>query len=106
MQLITAIIQPFMVDRLTRALRKAGFKHYTVDEAQGSSLVPNDPVHLQGRIRIEVAVVDERSEELMELIGNTVSTHQQGDGVIYAMPITRFVHIQSGLIDNKALTQS
>ncbi len=106
MQLITAIIQPFMVDKLTRALRKAGFRNYTVDDAQGSSLVPNDPVHLQTRTRIEVAVLDERSEELIELISSTVSTHQQGDGIIYAMPITRFVHILSGLMDNKALSQN
>ncbi|HMY05288.1 MAG TPA: P-II family nitrogen regulator [Candidatus Obscuribacter sp.] len=103
MQLVTAIIQPFMVDRLTRALRKAKVSGYTVEEVQGSGVVGDEPAYVRPRSRVEVAVNDDRVEEIIDLITRTVSTHQQGDGIIYAVPISRFIHIESGKADMNAL---
>ncbi|HNG22111.1 MAG TPA: P-II family nitrogen regulator, partial [Candidatus Obscuribacter sp.] len=71
MQLVTAIIQPFMVDRLTRALRKAKVSGYTVEEVQGSGVVGDEPAYVRPRSRVEVAVNDDRVEEIIDLITRT-----------------------------------
>ncbi|MBN8661605.1 MAG: P-II family nitrogen regulator [Candidatus Obscuribacter phosphatis] len=103
MQLVTAIIQPFMVDRLTRALRKANVPGYTVIDVEGSVNVADEPVSAMPRVRVDVAVNDARADEVMEIMANTVRTHQKGDGIVYAIPISRFVHIETGKADTKAL---
>ncbi len=105
MQLITAIIQPYMVDRLTRALRKARVTGYTIGEVHGSGIIGDDPVPHKPRSRVEIAVNDDRVDEIFNVITSTVSTHQKGDGIIYAVPISHFVHIDSGRNDMTALSQ-
>lgn len=93
MHLVTAIIQPFMVDKLTRALRKARVGGYTIAEARGSSFKPDDPAHLNPRLRVEVVVHDDMVDEVIDIITTTVNTHQKGDGVVFAFPLSRFIDI-------------
>ena len=104
MQLVTAIIQPYMVDRLTRALRKARVTGYTIGEVHGSGIIGDDPVPVKPRARVEVAVNDDRVEEVMAIICQAVSTKQKGDGIVFALPISRFIHIDSGKVDMTALS--
>lgn len=94
MQLVTAIIQPFMLDRLTRVLRKQGVTGYTVTELKGSGHnLGESPDYLHPHIKIEVAVNDEEVSAIMEVISSTVRTHQEGDGIIYSLPLDKFIKI-------------
>lgn len=106
MQLITAIIQPFMLDRLTRALRKQEVTGYTVTELKGSGRdLADSPDYLRPRVKIEIAAIDEDVALITELISKTVGTHQEGDGVIYSLPLLSFANIQSGLAGSAALSK-
>lgn len=106
MQLITAIIQPFMLDRLTRALRMHEVTGYTVTELKGSGRdLANSPDYLRPRVKIEIAANDDDAAQIIELISETVSTHQEGDGVVYALPLSSFANIQSGLVGSEALSK-
>ncbi|MBX9878407.1 MAG: P-II family nitrogen regulator [Candidatus Obscuribacterales bacterium] len=106
MELITAIIQPFMLDRLTRTLRMQEITGYTVTELKGSVLNLNDSAdYLQPRVKVEIAVNNEESSNIIQLISKTVRTHQEGDGIIYSVSLNSFSNIQTGLTGPEALAK-
>jgi len=103
MQLITTMVEPFTVDRLTRALRKAAVPTYTMTEAKvytgedgGGDLAP--------KIKIELAVEDNQVLALIDLIRETVSSHQESDGIIFVSELRHVVGIKSGRTGSDALT--
>lgn len=105
MKLVTAIIQPFMMDRLARALRKNNVSGYTASDVMGSGRdLANTGDYLQPRVKVEVAVLDEQVSSLIDLIVQTVRTHQDGDGIILVTPLLQVVNIQTGLTGENALT--
>jgi nitrogen regulatory protein PII len=103
-KLITAIIQPFMLDKLARALRKQPITGYTAAEVQGSGAdLLQTPAYLAPRVRVDIAVLDDQVELITEVIVNTVSTHQEGDGVIFVSPLEEVINIQTMLRGEEAL---
>ncbi len=97
MQLITAIIQPFMLDRLARALRKQAIMGYTATKVELSGQNPQDaPSYLESRIKIEIPVSDELADSITELILTTVGTQQESDGIVYVTPLLDARDIQTG----------
>lgn len=106
MQLITAIIQPFMLDRLCRVLRKENLSGYTVTAVKGSGReLSGSPEYLRDRVKVEIAVVDELVDSTVEIILSAVGTHQQGDGVIFVTPIFQVVNIQTRERGDRALNR-
>lgn len=104
MQLITAIIQPFMLDRLTRRLRKEKVPGYTVTQVSGSwHEMEEIPQPTMARIKVEVAVNDEQVDKICELICATVSTLQEGDGILMVTPINKVVSLRTGERGPRAL---
>jgi len=102
-KLVTAIIQPFMLDRLGRALRQSAVTGYTVTETRGFSReAPEDSEYLGARIKIEIVTTDDEVDQLIELITSTVGRHQTGDGVILVTDVAQFVHIASWKADSEA----
>jgi nitrogen regulatory protein PII len=105
MQLITAIIQPFMMERLARQLRKQKVTGYTVTPVSGSGRdLANTPEYLQPRIKVEIAVNDETVDTICALITNAVNTHQDGDGILFVTPITHAINLQTLAVGANALT--
>ena len=97
MKLVTAIIQPFMIDRLARALFKAPISGYTVTESQGSAKPDiSNPQYLIARSKVEIVVKDEHVEQLINLILQAVGTHQDGDGILFVSNIDQVIDIASG----------
>lgn len=104
MKLVTAIIQPFMIDRLARALFKAPISGYTVTESQGSAKPDmSNPQYLVPRSKVEIVIRDEHVEQLINLILHTVGTHQDGDGILYVSNIDQVVDIATGKRGAEAL---
>lgn len=99
MKLITAIIRPNMLDKLTVELENVpNFPGMTVSDAEGfgqrlrttvyDSLNPFKP-----KKRIEIAVNDEMTVEIVNVIRKNAHTGKKGDGIIFVMPIENAVLI-------------
>lgn len=99
MKLITAIIRPNMLDKLTVALEDVqGFPGMTVSDAEGfgqrlrttvyDSLNPFKP-----KKRIEIVVNDDMVTEIVKVIRSHAHTGKKGDGIIFLMPIDEAVLI-------------
>jgi len=107
MKLVTAIIQPFMLDKLARILRRQSVSGYTATDVRGSgSDLANTPDYVRPRVKVEIAVNDEHVSMLTEAIIQTVSTHQGGDGIILVSPLEDAINIQTGLRGVAALNAS
>lgn len=104
MKLLTAIVQPFTIDKLARTLFKAPISGYTVTESQGSAKPDMaNPQYLVPRSRVEIVVKDEHVEQLIALILQACGTHQDGDGIIFVSPLEQVVDIASGKRGHDAL---
>ncbi|MBI2812539.1 MAG: P-II family nitrogen regulator [Candidatus Melainabacteria bacterium] len=104
MKLITAIIQPFMTDRLARALRKSAVTGYTVTDVSGSGRdLSLSPDYLKPRVKFEIVANEPKVQEITKLIVDTVGRHREGDGVIYVTDVVNFINVQTGQIDHAAL---
>ena len=108
MKLITAVIQPSMLERLASALRKARVPGITVVEAKGfgreTFLSDWDLTgYLTPKTKVELAVNDDQVENLVKLIQKTVTTGQSGDGIIFVTEILGSTRIGSGESGDVAL---
>lgn len=106
MQEIKAIIQPFMLERVLRALvtlhdlpgltvsEVAGWGRTQADDAR-------DVVHHGGHAfasmkKIEIVVADHRVAEIVETIRRAAHTGNPGDGKIFVSEVGEAVKIRSG----------
>ncbi len=97
MKLITAIIQPFQMDKLARALLRAPVTGFTVLEARGFGRGTTDSTgYLVPRTQVEIAVADKHLEAVKKIVLNTVGTQQDGDGVVLVSELLEAINIQSG----------
>lgn len=96
MKLVTAIIKPFMLDKLARKLTKARITGFTVTDARGHGHGAEEMEILSPRIKVELVVTDDYLDTVHELILKTVSTHQEGDGIIYVSPVESVTNIRTG----------
>ena len=103
MKLVTAIIQPVMVPKLARVLRKQPVTGYTISRVEGSGSDPDpSPDYVKPKAKFEIAIPDHLMEQLIKLIVDTVSTHSEGDGIVFATTLDAFVNLQSGRRDDAA----
>lgn len=93
MQLVTAIIQPFMLDRLARALRKHAVAYVVSRVELSEQNESNAPSYLESRVKIEIPVNDELVETICKLILETVGTHQESDGILYVTQLLEAIDI-------------
>lgn len=104
MKLVTAIIRPFRLDEVRRAVADLGLQGLTVTEVLGFGQ-PVQREHYRGveysfdsapRTRIEVAVDDAILEPVVEAIGNVARTGQRGDGKIFVLDLAEVIRIRTG----------
>ncbi len=100
MKLVSAVIKPKSLTRLQSMLRKAGVPGLTVIKAQGfgtenKSTDINNLGLLTERIKIEVALEDEKVDEVVKLICDAVGTNsKQGDGIIFVWDLVSATRIE------------
>jgi nitrogen regulatory protein P-II 1 len=105
MKLVTAIIQPYMFDKLARAFRKGHHSCFTVFPVSSSG-VPDGDISVDlmtEKVRVDVVVQDDQAVEVSELIASTVGTHQEGDGIIFVSEISYAININTGQRGPEAL---
>jgi nitrogen regulatory protein PII len=103
MKLITAVIKPFMLDKLSRALTKMPITGFTVTDARGYGRGGEEVDLLTPRVRFEIVVLPEDVQMVSDLIFKTVSTHQDGDGIMFVTDVESVTNIRTGALNKEAL---
>lgn len=116
MKIITAIVQPFRLSKVTYALEEIeGFPGMTVTDVRGFGReksaheegsphrVIEDFVEYVKKVRIEIVARDEMVEQIVETITRVAHTGNRGDGKVFVWPVEHAVRIQTGETDDTAL---
>ena len=112
MKLITAIIKPFRLDDVRNALAEAGIQGMTVSEVKGFGRQRGHTELYRGaeyvvdflpKAKVEVAVPDERVDQVAEAIIASARTGKLGDGKIFVTPLEHVIRIRTGETDQGAL---
>lgn len=112
MKLITAIIKPFKLDDVRDALSAIGVKGITVTEVKGFGRQKGHTELYRGaeytvdflpKVKIEAAVSEALTEQVMEAIAQAANTGKIGDGKIFVTDLEQAVRIRTGEVGDQAL---
>lgn len=112
MKLITAIIKPFKADDVREALSELGVSGMTLTEVKGFGRQKGHTELYRGaeyvidflpKVKLEIAVSDELSDQVVEAICKTANSGQIGDGKIFVSNLEQTIRIRTGETDNDAL---
>jgi nitrogen regulatory protein P-II 2 len=112
MKLVTAIIKPFKLDDVREALSEIGVQGMTATEVKGFGRQKGHTELYRGaeyivdflpKIKIEVAIADERLDDVMDAIRNAANTGSIGDGKIFVLNLEQALRIRTGETGNDAL---
>jgi len=105
MKLITAVIKPFKLDDVREALSDIGVQGITVTEVKGFGRQKGHTELYRGaeyvvdflpKVKIEVAVTSEMSEQAIEAITSAANTGKIGDGKIFVSSLEQIIRIRTG----------
>jgi nitrogen regulatory protein P-II 2 len=112
MKLVTAIIKPFKLDEVRDALLRLGIHGMTITEVKGYGRQKGHTEIYRGaeyainflpKVRVEVAVPTELTEQVVSVMGAAARTGKIGDGKIFVTPIDQAVRIRTGETNADAL---
>ncbi|GGN29913.1 P-II family nitrogen regulator [Marinomonas sp. UCMA 3892] len=105
MKLITAIIKPFKLDDVREALSEIGVQGITVTEVKGFGRQKGHTELYRGaeyvvdflpKVKIELAIADEMTDQVVEAITGAANTGKIGDGKIFIVNLEQAVRIRTG----------
>ncbi|MBI5058036.1 MAG: P-II family nitrogen regulator [Nitrospirae bacterium] len=105
MKMIAAVIKPFKLDDVKKALADAGIQGMTVTDVKGFGRQKGHvelyrgttyEVNFLPKIKIEVAVSDERADEIIKTISESARTGEIGDGKIFIYNLSDVLRIRTG----------
>ena len=112
MKLIVAVIKPFKVDDVKTTLKSMGIDGMTVSEAQGYGRQSGHSEVYRGaaytsdfvpKVRIEIVVDDEQTDEVVSAIVSSAETGTIGDGKVWVIPVETVVRVRTGERGSDAL---
>ena len=112
MKFIMAVIKPHRLDSVREALAAAGVEGMTVSEVKGYGRQRGQTeiyrgaeyqVHFLPKVKIEIAVNDDKVAQVMEAIQTSANTGKIGDGKIFVYDLEQAVRIRTGEKNNDAL---
>jgi len=112
MKLVTAIVKPFRLDDVRNALNEVGVQGMTVSEVKGFGRQRGHTELYRGaeyvvdflpKAKIEVAIADDRLDEVIEAIINSAKTGKVGDGKIFVTQLEQVLRIRTGETGDSAL---
>jgi nitrogen regulatory protein PII len=112
MRLIVAIIKPFKLDDVREALSTLGVSGITVTEVKGFGRQKGHTELYRGaeyvvdflpKIKLEIAIDDDRAEAAIETISKAAHTGKIGDGKIFTYSLEQAVRIRTGQTGKDAL---
>ena len=105
MKLITAIIKPFKLDDVRDALGEVGVQGMTVTEVRGFGRQKGHTELYRGaeyvvdflpKLKLEIAIPDEREDAVVEAITDAAASGRIGDGKIFIQHLERAIRIRTG----------
>ena len=112
MKLVTAIIKPFKLEDVRKAISDVGVQGVTVTEVRGfgrqrgQTEVPRSSglgVEFVPKTKIDIAVPDSLVAPLVEALSKSAQTGKVGDGKIFVFELTQVVRIRTGERDESAI---
>ena len=112
MKLITAVIKPFKLDEVREALLGVGVSGLTVTDVKGYGRQKGHTelyrgseyeVDLLPKTKLEIAVSDDKADEVVEAITPSANSNKIGDGKIFVLDLNQLVRIRTGDLNEDAL---
>ncbi len=112
MKFITAIIKPFKLDDVRKAVGDIGVQGVTVTEVKGFGRQRGHTEIYRGaeyavefvpKAKVEIAVPDALLEQVVEAIIQAARTGKVGDGKIFVVDLEQVVRIRTGEHDESAI---
>ena len=112
MKMIIAIIKPFKLDDVRDAVAEIGIQGMTVSEVRGFGRQKGHTELYRGaeyvvdflpKLKLEVAVPDDRVEAVVEAIADSAASGRIGDGKIFVQALEQAVRIRTGEEGDEAL---
>jgi nitrogen regulatory protein P-II 2 len=112
MKLVTAIIKPFKLEDVRSALENLGVQGMTITEVKGFGRQKGHTELYRGaeyvidflpKLKIEIAVSDDRLDEIVQAIQESASTGKIGDGKIFVSSLENVIRIRTGEVGEEAL---
>ncbi|MES0873192.1 P-II family nitrogen regulator [Sinimarinibacterium thermocellulolyticum] len=112
MKLIAAIIKPFKLDEVREALSDIGVAGITVTEVKGFGRQKGHTELYRGaeyvvdflpKVKIEVAVADDKLDAAIDAITKAAHTGKIGDGKIFVFTLDQAIRIRTGETGKDAL---
>ena len=112
MKMVMAVIKPFKLDDVRAALSDIGVQGITVTEVQGFGRQKGHTELYRGaeyvvdflpKIKLEIAVTEDRVEAVVEAVSQAANTNKIGDGKIFVYGLENVVRIRTGERDSEAL---
>ena len=112
MKLVMAIIKPFKLEEIRKALDEIGIEGMTVTEVKGYGRQKGHTEIYRGaeyevnfvpKLKIEIVVAAGETGKVIEAIASAAKTGQIGDGKIFVTPVDQTVRIRTGETDADAL---
>ena len=104
MKMIVAVIKHFKLDTVKDALTQAGIQGMTVTEVKGFGRQKGHIEIYRGtsfevrfipKLKIEVAVADDKLEEVVQIIQKAAHTGEIGDGKIFVYDLKDAIRIRT-----------
>ena len=112
MKLVTAIIKPYKLDEVRKAVSDLGVQGMTVTEVRGFGRQRGHSEFYRGaeyvvdfvpKTKIEIAVADSMVDLLVETVQKSARTGKVGDGKIFVVGLTQAMRIRTGERDAGAI---
>ena len=112
MKKIEAIIKHFKLDEVRDALNKVGVKGMTVTEVKGFGRQKGHMEVYRGveyevkflpKVKLEVAVAEDKLDEVLKVIQENAKTGEIGDGKIFVSALEETIRIRTGERGREAL---
>ena len=112
MKQVTAIIKPFRLEAVRKAIDELGLEGMTVSEVKGYGRQRGQTEVYRGaeytvtfvpKVKIEIVVDDSWTDRLIEAIQANAATGRIGDGKIFVFDVERAVRIRTGESGGDAL---
>ena len=112
MKIVSAVIKPFKIDDVRSALSEIGINGLTVYEVKGFGRQKGHTELYRGaeyvvdyipKVKIEVAVDDDRVDQVIDAIVDAARTGKIGDGKIFVTDLENVVRIRTSETGSAAL---
>ncbi|MFT5798886.1 MAG: nitrogen regulatory protein PII, partial [Candidatus Azotimanducaceae bacterium] len=105
MKLIIATIKPFKLEEVREALTEAGVRGMMVTEIKGFGSQSGHTEIYRGaeyavnfvpKIKLEIVVSDDMSDQIVATIIKTAQTGKIGDGKVFVLDVDQAVRVRTG----------